>query len=164
MRFRLAALLLLAAPAIAMAVAARSVPPTGPPNTQKPGAWFVVDRQADAAMAGLTTWAVGFPGQLPHLLQRGELKLPPGHPLNRVPYTFVVELTLAPTGRIARARILRGLDTATLRAAFADDLKDWLYTPAMLDGKAVSVYQVVTIPTRLAATGRSPSPPASPPR
>jgi hypothetical protein len=145
MGLRLAALLLLAGLATA-------------PPPQEPGRWFVVDPASDALVAGVTPWAIGFPGQMPRLVRRGTLKLPPDHPLSRVPYTLIVEVILAPSGRIARGRILRGPDTPTVRAALAEDLKGWLYIPAMLNGKGATVYQVLALDT---LTARSPSPPAS---
>jgi hypothetical protein len=172
---RLAALILLACPAIAVAAALANGPAVprwafrvagpsqrvGPPPAQAPGRWFVVDPQADAMTAGVTPWAVGFPGQIPRLLHHGELDLPSDHPLSRIPYTLIVESVVAPSGRIARARILRGPDTPSVRTAIADDLKGWLYVPAMLDGKAVSVCQVLAVRTAV-ITARSPAPQAIP--
>lgn len=175
MKPRLATLILLACPAIAVAAAlangravqewAFRVAAPGrrimPFPVQMPGRWFVVDPQADAMTTGIAPWQIGFPGQIPRLLHAGELALPPDHPLSRIPYTLIVDAVVAPSGRIARARILRGPDTPSVRTAIADDLKGWLYVPAMLDGKAVSVCQVLAVRTAV-ITARSPAPPAIP--
>jgi protein TonB len=55
----------------------------------------------------------------------------------------IVEATIGPTGRVERARVLRSitlLDEAALEA-----VRQWEFTPTLLNGTPVSVLMTVTV-------------------
>ena len=61
----------------------------------------------------------------------------------RVQGTVVLECTLGPDGRVADVRVLRGvpfLDPAAIEA-----VRQWVYTPTLLNGVPVSVILTVTV-------------------
>ena len=65
----------------------------------------------------------------------------------RVQGTVVLECTISPQGRVTDVRVVRGhprLDQAAIAA-----VKQWVYTPTMLDGKAVPVILTVTLNFKL---------------
>jgi hypothetical protein len=161
MRPRLAALFLLALATLVTAtvlqragfperLARRALgPPSAqPPQTQEPGVWFVVDPAADARLAGLIICQIGCGDGRPTLLERRELQLPQAHPLRRVPYVFIVETIVAPTGKVARARVLKGPDAASTREALRESLTGWRFTPPTQHGQPVGLTYVVTMSSR----------------
>ena len=77
--------------------------------------------------------------------------VPPVYPEDakraRVQGTVVLECTISPEGRVTAVRVVRGiplLDEAAIAA-----VKQWVYTPTMLDGKAVPVILTVTLNFKL---------------
>jgi len=65
----------------------------------------------------------------------------------RVQGTVVLECTISPEGRVTDVRVLRGvplLDGAAIHA-----VRQWVYTPTLLDGRPVPVIMTVTVNFRL---------------
>jgi protein TonB len=61
--------------------------------------------------------------------------------------TVVLEATVSPEGRVTNLKVLRGIPL--LDAAAADAVKQWRYTPTMLNGRAVPVIMTVSVNFRL---------------
>jgi len=82
----------------------------------------------------------------PRLIARKKVEYPPDHrPWNGQPGGLVVESVIAPDGRIARIKVLRGPQDNALNQALADALREWRFVPAKLYGKPAAVYYVLTI-------------------
>ena len=65
--------------------------------------------------------------------------------------TVILEATISPQGRVADVKVLRGipmLDDAAMQA-----VKQWTYTPTMLNGTPVPVIMTVTVNFRLDGSG-----------
>jgi TonB family protein len=56
----------------------------------------------------------------------------------------IIEATIDPEGKVANARVMRGV-TAALDAAALDAVKQWEFTPTMVDGKAVPTIFTTTV-------------------
>jgi TonB family protein len=66
---------------------------------------------------------------------------------SRVEGTVVLEATISPEGRVTNLKVVRGiplLDTAAVEA-----VRQWRYTPTMLNGRAVPVIMTVSVTFRL---------------
>ncbi len=59
----------------------------------------------------------------------------------------VIEATIDPSGRVADARILRSIPL--LDQAALDAVRQWEYTPTLLNGVAVPVTMTVTVQFRI---------------
>jgi TonB family protein len=77
--------------------------------------------------------------------------VPPVYPEDarkaRVQGTVVLECTISPQGRVTDVRVLHG--NPRLDQAAIDAVKQWAYTPALLDGKAVPVIMTVSVNFKL---------------
>ena len=62
-----------------------------------------------------------------------------GRPLDVV----IVEATISPQGKVTNARVLRGVPL--LNDAALDAVRQWEYTPTMLNGVPVPVIMTVTV-------------------
>src|SRR4029077_1708736 len=60
----------------------------------------------------------------------------------RVQGVVIIEVTLGADGKVAQTKILRSIPL--LDAAAEDAVKQWQYTPTIVDGKAVPVVMTVT--------------------
>jgi hypothetical protein len=107
--------------------------------------WFDVHPADAAALDESRIGRVGFPGTRPWRLSGAELELPPGHPL-AAGGVLIVETVVAPSGRIAKARLLRGDAHPALRARLVDCLRTWTFAPATYQGEAWAVGWNVTLP------------------
>jgi TonB family protein len=65
----------------------------------------------------------------------------------RVQGTVVLECTISPEGRVTDVRVLRG--APLLDEAAIDAVRQWVYTPTLLEGKPVPVIMTVTVNFRL---------------
>ena len=61
----------------------------------------------------------------------------------RVQGVVIVEATIGPDGRVAEARVLRSIPL--LDQAALDAVKQWVFTPTLLNGTAVPVIMTVTV-------------------
>jgi protein TonB len=61
----------------------------------------------------------------------------------RVQGVVIVEATIGPDGRVAEAKVLRSIPL--LDAAALDAVKQWVFTPTLLNGTAVPVIMTVTV-------------------
>jgi protein TonB len=59
----------------------------------------------------------------------------------------IVEATIGPNGRVQDANVLRG--HPLLDAAARDAVRQWEFTPTLLNGEPVSVVMTVTVEFRL---------------
>jgi protein TonB len=55
----------------------------------------------------------------------------------------IVEATISPQGKVTNARVLRGVPL--LNDAALDAVRQWEYTPTMLNGVPVPVIMTVTV-------------------
>jgi protein TonB len=68
--------------------------------------------------------------------------------------TVIVEATIGPNGKVQDAKVLRS--HPLLEAAALDAVRQWEFTPTLLNGSPVSVVMTVTVDFRFALTLRSP--------
>ena len=61
----------------------------------------------------------------------------------RVEGTVVLEATIAPSGKVADVRVLRSLPL--LEKAAIDAVRQWIYTPTLIDGVPVTAIMTVTV-------------------
>lgn len=90
--------------------------------------WFVVDATEDAAIEGDCVHGLGFDGLPPHPIQRRALELPPD--LNPERRPVIVETVIGPSGRIARARIVKGPAGPEIERSVVRALEGWWFEPA----------------------------------
>lgn len=119
------------------------------PDSKRPerlsfGPWQVVDGETDSGLAGLTVYHQG--PRPPELESRAPVELPAASSASPGRGTVIAEVVISPTGRIARARILRAPELEGLADAVLVALRKWRFQPARLDGKPVAVYYTVTLP------------------
>jgi protein TonB len=65
----------------------------------------------------------------------------------RVQGIVILEATVSPAGKVTSVRVLRGIPL--LDAAAIDAVRQWEYTPTLLDGVPVAVLMTVTVNFRL---------------
>lgn len=118
----------------------RPAPQVPPPP---PGPLFVVTEADLGTLDENRIGRVGFPGR-PQLLERVELELPQDHPMAQQGGVLILEIIIGVSGRIVKARVLRGPETPELRANLVRCLRDWRFTPAMYQGEAWAVSKNVT--------------------
>jgi TonB family protein len=95
-------------------------------------------------------------GAPPRLISRKEVEYPPDHrPWNGQPGVLIVESVIAPDGRVAQMKVLRGPQDEIQLRALAEILKEWRFVPAKLKGEPVPVYYTFPIPvnTRRGGSG-----------
>jgi protein TonB len=77
--------------------------------------------------------------------------VPPSYPdiakQARVQGVVVLEAVISPSGEVTNVRVLRG--APLLNDAAADAVRQWRYTPTLLNGQPVSVVMTVTVNFRL---------------
>ena len=77
--------------------------------------------------------------------------VPPAYPdiakQARVQGVVVLEAVISPSGEVTNVRVLRG--APLLNDAAADAVRQWRYTPTLLNGQPVSVVMTVTVNFRL---------------
>jgi len=61
----------------------------------------------------------------------------------RVQGVVIVEATIGPDGHVAEAKVLRSIPL--LDAAALDAVRQWQFTPTLLNGQAVPVIMTVTV-------------------
>jgi protein TonB len=79
---------------------------------------------------------------------------PPMAKQARVEGTVILEATINPQGRVADVKVLRGiplLDNAAVNA-----VREWTYSPTLLNGVPVAVVMTVTVNFHLQGTSASP--------
>ena len=62
---------------------------------------------------------------------------------SRIEGTVVLEATIGPNGKVAEVRVVRSLPL--LEKAAIDAVKQWVYTPTLVDGVPVSAIMTVTV-------------------
>lgn len=118
---------------------------TVPRETRSPVSdWFVIDPAENSAIAGDCIHGIGFDGLPPQPIERRPLELPAGANPERRP--VIVETVIGPSGRIARARIVKGPTGPEIEQAVVRALEEWWFEPARDrdSGEAVTVRFVVT--------------------
>jgi protein TonB len=74
----------------------------------------------------------------------------------RVEGTVILEATINPQGRVTEVKVLRGIPL--LDNSAMDAVKQWHYSPTLLNGTPVPVVMTVTVNFRLNGDGRSSAP------
>jgi hypothetical protein len=98
----------------------------------------LVSRLVPALEAEITRGACSLP--IPQLSGRTDLVLPEGHPLFSVNYRYLVNLVIAPSGEVARFRVLKGGSEPVTIAAIRENLKAWRYGSCIVKGEQRSFY------------------------
>lgn len=104
----------------------------------------VAPDQAVPNCAGVKTWSVGFPGTPPVVVTRVEPVIDGS--LASVPRAVVtVETVIDRTGSVCEARVVQSL-SPSIDGAVVAAVKEWRFTPAMLNGEPQQVAYNVSIP------------------
>jgi protein TonB len=74
----------------------------------------------------------------------------------RVEGTVILEATISPQGRVTDVKVLRGIPL--LDNSAMDAVKQWHYSPTLLNGTPVPVVMTVTVNFRLSGDSRSSAP------
>lgn len=119
-------------------------PPAGPLSD-----WLVVDAAEQAAVEGDRVHGLGFDGTPPQPIVRPPLELPPGANPERRP--VIVEAVIGPSGRVARARIVKGPTGPEVERAVVRALEGWWFEPARERGTREPVAVRFVVTPRLAA-------------
>jgi protein TonB len=86
--------------------------------------------------------------------------VPPNYPQMakqaRVEGTVILEATISPDGRVTDVKVLRGIPL--LDNSAVDAVRQWKYSPTLLNGTPVPVVMTVTVNFRLNGDGRSSAP------
>jgi Ca-activated chloride channel family protein len=90
----------------------------------------------------------------PRLIRRVEPSYPDAARSAGVQGVVIVEVRITASGRIDEARVLRSVPL--LDAAALDAVRQWVYAPTVVNGKAVPVYLTVTVPFRLPEPAKTP--------
>ena len=73
--------------------------------------------------------------------------VPPVYPdaavVSRIEGVVVLECLISPQGRVAEVTVLRGVPL--LEEAAVDAVRQWVYTPTLMDGVPVPVLMTVTV-------------------
>jgi TonB family protein len=131
--------------------------PSGPRSD-----WLVVDAEENAAIEGECVHAIGFDGLPPQPIERRALELPPGANPERRP--VIVETVIGPSGRIARARIVKGPTGPEVERAVVRALEGWWFEPARERETLVPVAVRFVVSPRFADEQPSTPVPEPPPR
>ncbi|HEV7499951.1 MAG TPA: TonB family protein, partial [Vicinamibacteria bacterium] len=78
---------------------------------------------------------------------------PPVAKQARVEGTVILEATISPQGRVTELKVLRGIPL--LDGAAVNAVRQWSYSPTLLNGSPVSVVMTVTVNFHLAGNGAS---------
>lgn len=117
-----------------------------PPPRQEPGPVVPVHPESLAGWSEERIYKQLCCGSRPERIATKEVEYPPDHrPWGGKPGVLIIESVVAPDGRIARFRVLKGPHDEILDRALAEALKEWRFTPAKLEGKPVAVYYTLTI-------------------
>ena len=100
-----------------------------------------------AEMAPVEALRVGGSIQEPRKLRNVNPVYPPDAIQARVQGVVILECTISPTGKVVEVKPLRGIPLLTEAAIEA--VKQWEYTPTMLNGVAVPVIMTVTVNFKL---------------
>ena len=82
-------------------------------------------------------------------LRQGSTSDPPDHLLNdpqfsaRIEGVVILECLISPQGRVSEVKVLRGVPL--LEEAAVDAVRQWVYTPTLMDGVPVPVLMTVTV-------------------
>jgi TonB family protein len=122
-------------------------PPPPPPTPPPPASQVAADaaRGATGAPEGDGVQAVRIGGNVrePKRLKSVSPVYPPIAKQARVQGVVILECTISPQGRVSDVRVLRGIPL--LDEAAVDAVKQWVYTPTLLDGVPVPVIMTVTV-------------------
>jgi|SRR5450830_936921 protein TonB len=87
---------------------------------------------------------IGGDVKAPVLIQRIEPSYPEAARKTRMQGVVILEAIITPEGHVANVRVLKSVN-ALLDAAAERAVTNWMYKPATLNGRAVSVYLTVTV-------------------
>jgi TonB family protein len=126
-------------------------------------ATLVVLSVTGAAFAGQSSGAKppAAAGQMkpPTIIKNVPPVYPPDAQAARIEGKVVIEATIGPAGTVSAAKVIRSIPM--LDQAAVDAVKQWVYEPTLLNGKAVSIVMTVTVTFALDAAARAK--PAEPP-
>jgi TonB family protein len=115
-------------------------PPPPPPARPRP-------ERTTTPAAAVEALRVGGSIEEPRKLRNVNPVYPPAAIQARVQGVVILECTISPTGKVAQVKPLRGIPLLTEAAIEA--VKQWEYTPTMLNGVAVPVIMTVTVNFKL---------------
>jgi protein TonB len=119
----------------------------GIPGAEALGAVSLVPDQPIAAPAPSAPVPVGGRIERPKIVRQVAPVYPAAARLARVQGTVIIEATIGATGKVEDAKVLRSfplLDQAAL-----DAVRQWEFTPTMLNGRAIAVLMTVTVDFKL---------------
>ena len=123
-------------------------PPPPPPARSKPEPTATPSlRKSPPAEAPLEAVRIGGSIPEPRKLRNVNPVYPPEAIQARVQGVVVLECTISPTGQVVKTRVLRSIPLLSEAAVAA--VRQWEYTPTLLNGVAVPVIMTVTVNFKL---------------
>jgi TonB family protein len=124
-------------------------PPPPPPPPPRPRVSTAEPREVPAAEAPLSPGPVRVGGTIrePRKLTNVAPVYPEIAKQARVQGIVILEVTISPRGHVTHVRVLRG--APLLDAAAVEAVRQWVYTPTLLNGVPVPVIMTVTVNFRL---------------
>ena len=123
-------------------------PPPPPPARSKPEPTATPSlRKSPPAEAPLEAVRIGGSIPEPRKLRNVSPVYPPEAIQARVQGVVVLECTISPTGQVVKTRVLRSIPLLSEAAVAA--VRQWEYTPTLLNGVAVPVIMTVTVNFKL---------------
>jgi len=123
-------------------------PPPPPPARSKPEPTATPSlRKPPPAEAPLEAVRIGGSIPEPRKLRNVNPVYPPEAIQARVQGVVVLECTISPTGQVVKTRVLRSIPLLSEAAVAA--VRQWEYTPTLLNGVAVPVIMTVTVNFKL---------------
>src|SRR5262245_3654341 len=131
----------------ALLVPAAPPPPPAPAATPTPRPFAEEERSTDEAPTPVKAVRVGGTIKEPTRIRTAAPIYPDLSKQARVQGVVILEATISPQGKVSHVRVLRGIPL--LDQAAIDAVKQWEYTPTLLNGVPVPVIMTVTLNFRL---------------
>lgn len=123
-----------------------TLPPPPPPPPPRPTA-DVRDEGSEGTNPPLAPVRIGGAIREPRKIKNVTPEYPDIARQARVQGVVILECVVSPRGNVTEVRVLRGIPL--LDAAAIDAVRQWRYTPTLLDGRPVPVIMTITVNFRL---------------
>jgi len=115
-------------------------------NGRIPSAWggsLEALRPTEASLSPRVPIRVGGSIQAPRKLRHANPVYPPDARAARIQGTVALECTISPQGKVENVRVIRG--NPYLNDAAIEAVRQWRYTPTLMNGEPVAVIMTVTV-------------------
>jgi len=100
-------------------------------------------RPTEASLSPRVPIRVGGSIQAPRKLRHANPVYPPDARAARIQGTVALECTISPQGKVENVRVIRG--NPYLNDAAIEAVRQWHYTPTLMNGEPVAVIMTVTV-------------------